>query len=89
MIKLILSTFFLVFLAELGDKTQLTTMLLSTQSQSKVAVFIGASTALILSSLLGIILGSTINKYISTHLLQITSGIAFIIIGIMLLFNKI
>lgn len=89
MIKIIFSTFFLVFLAELGDKTQLTTMLLSTQSQSKAAVFIGASIALIFSSLLGIIVGSTINKYISAHLLQITSGIAFIIIGILLLFNKI
>ncbi|HBN28326.1 MAG TPA: hypothetical protein DD421_04720, partial [Clostridiaceae bacterium] len=43
MLKIIFSTFFLVFLAELGDKTQITTMMLASESKSKTAVFIGSA----------------------------------------------
>ncbi|TDT50489.1 TMEM165/GDT1 family protein [Fonticella tunisiensis] len=88
MLKIIISTFLLVFIAELGDKTQITTMLLSAQSQSKVAVFLGSSLALICSSLAGVILGTIINKYIPPNVIQISAAIAFIVIGILLLLNK-
>lgn len=88
MFKIMLSTFLLVFVAELGDKTQLTTMMLSAQSGSKLAVFIGSSIALICASILGVLLGGVINKYIPANLIQTASAIAFIIIGILLLFNK-
>lgn len=89
MLKIMLSTFLLVFVAELGDKTQLTTMMLSAQSGSKMAVFIGSSLALICASIMGVILGSFINKYISPNLIQTASAVAFIAIGFLLLFNKI
>lgn len=89
MLKIMLSTFLLVFVAELGDKTQLTTMMLSAQSGSKLAVFIGSSVALICASLLGVLLGSILDKYIPTNLIQTASAIAFIVIGVLLLFNKI
>lgn len=89
MLKIMLSTFLLVFVAELGDKTQLTTMMLSAQSGSKLAVFIGSSVALICASILGVLLGSLINKYIPANLIQTASAIAFIIIGVLLLFNKV
>jgi Ca2+/H+ antiporter, TMEM165/GDT1 family len=88
MTKIIFSTFMLVFLAELGDKTQLTTMLLSAQSDSKLAILIGSSAALICASVLGVLLGSVINKYIPTSVIQTGSAIAFIVIGVLLLFNK-
>lgn len=88
MLKIMLSTFLLVFVAELGDKTQLTTMMLSAQSGSKLAVFIGSSIALICASLLGVIVGGFLNKYIPTSLIQTASAVAFIIIGVLLLFNK-
>lgn len=88
MIKIIFSTFFIVFIAELGDKTQLATMLISSQSPSKVAVLIGSSFALVCSSILGVLLGSVLNKYIPPNLLQTASAIAFISIGILLLFHK-
>ncbi|QCX33599.1 TMEM165/GDT1 family protein [Caloramator sp. E03] len=89
MLKIILTTFILVFIAELGDKTQITTMLLSAEYHSKLSVFIGSSLALVCSSLLGVLLGSIINKYIPPYIIQLASSIAFIIIGILLLFNKI
>ncbi len=89
MIKLIISTFFLVFIAELGDKTQLTTMLLSAQSGSKLSVFIGSSLALVCSSLVGVILGSVLNKYIPAVYIQKAAALAFIVIGVLLLLNKI
>lgn len=86
--KTIISTFFLIFLAELGDKTQLSTMLLASKSNSIWYVFIGSAIALILSSLVGVLAGSVINKYIPQVYIQICSGIAFIIIGSLLLAGK-
>lgn len=88
MIKIILSTFFIVFIAELGDKTQLATMLISSQSNSRVAVLLGSSLALILSSILGVLLGSVLDKYIPSNILQLASAVAFIAIGIILLFHR-
>ena len=89
MIKIIFSTFLIVFLAELGDKTQLATMLISSRSPSKIAVLIGSSIALVCSSILGVILGSILNKYIPPNILQLASAIAFIVLGIFLLIHKI
>lgn len=88
MLKLIISTFLLVFLAELGDKTQLTTMMLAAKSQSKIGIFIGSSLALVCASLVGVLLGSVISKYIPQNVIQTAAAVAFIIIGILLLFNK-
>jgi Ca2+/H+ antiporter, TMEM165/GDT1 family len=86
--KTLFTVFFLVFIAELGDKTQLSTMLLASKADSIWIVFIGASLALILSSLLGVALGSVINKFIPQLYIQIGSGIAFLIVGILLIFGK-
>jgi Ca2+/H+ antiporter, TMEM165/GDT1 family len=88
MIKIIISTFFIVFIAELGDKTQLATMLISSQSNSKVAVLIGSSVALVCSSILGVLVGSVLNKYVPPNILQFASAIAFIFIGALLLFHR-
>ena len=88
MIKTILSTFLLVFIAELGDKTQLSTMLLSSKSNSIMAVFIGASLALICSSFLGVFAGAYITKYIPPHYIQNSAGILFIIMGVLILSGK-
>lgn len=88
MLKSIFSTFILVFLAELGDKTQLSTMLLASKSKSIWFVFIGSACALVLSSLIGVLAGSVINKYIPASYIQFCSGVAFIIIGSLLIFGK-
>ena len=88
MLKPILSAFVLVFLAELGDKTQLSTMLLASRSKSIWYTFIGSAVALVLSSFIGVLAGSVINKYIPACYIQICSGVAFVIIGLLLVFGK-
>ncbi len=87
--KTIFTTFLLVFLAELGDKTQLSTMLLASKSKSIWYVFIGSALALTLSSLIGVLAGSIINKFIPQSYIQVCSGIVFIIIGLLLILGKI
>jgi putative Ca2+/H+ antiporter (TMEM165/GDT1 family) len=80
-------TFFVVFgtvfLAELGDKTQLATVLFASKtSVSLMTVFAAASLALILSSALAVAAGSLISHYVDTRYLSMVAGIGFIIIGI-------
>jgi len=89
MIKMILSTFILVFIAELGDKTQITTMLLVAKNNSIWPVFIGASLALVCSSLVGVFAGNILSKYIPPSFIQTGAAVAFIIVGVLLLFGKI
>ena len=89
MLRTILTTFMIVFIAELGDKTQLQTMILATQSKSIWYVFIGASLALVLSSLIGVFAANFLNKFIDPSHLQTGSGLVFIVIGFLTLFGKI
>lgn len=88
MLNTILYTFFLVFIAELGDKTQIATMLLSAKSNSIMSVFIGSSLALIFSSFLGVFAGSYITKYIPPHYIQNSAGVLFIVMGILILSGR-
>lgn len=85
----IVTTFGLVFLAELGDKTQLATMLLAAQDKPVWGVFLGAASALILSSLVGTFAGVALSRFLPPHSLQTGAGIAFIFIGSLLLLGKI
>jgi len=78
----------LVFLAELGDKTQLSTMLLAAHNESYLSVFLGASLALIANAFIGVFLGSFISKSIPMPYIHTAAGIAFIIIGILLITQK-
>ncbi len=88
-IKVILSTFALVFVAELGDKTQLATMLLSAESKSPFQVFLGAAAALVLSAALGVLLGEFLTRLVPQSYITTGAGVAFIALGILLLFGKI
>ena len=85
LLTLLLTTFITVFLAEMGDKTQLTTITLSSTTNKPLAVFIGSSIALVLATLLGALAGSSISNLIPAFLLKQLSGIVFLIIGINLL----
>ena len=85
LLTLLFTTFITVFLAEMGDKTQLTTITLSSTTNKPVAVFIGSSIALILATLLGVLAGGSIANLIPDFLLKLLSGIVFLIIGINLL----
>jgi putative Ca2+/H+ antiporter (TMEM165/GDT1 family) len=81
--KVLLTVFATVFVAELGDKTQLATMLYAADREvSKLTVFLGASLALVLASGIGVIAGSLLSEYISEKVLQYIAGAGFILIGI-------
>lgn len=81
--KILSTVFTAVFIAELGDKTQLATMLFaSDKDTSKLTVFIGASLALILTSAIGVLAGSVISQYVSEKTLSYLAGAGFIAIGI-------
>ena len=87
--KLLITTFATVFLAELGDKTQLTTVAFAASGKSPWMVFIGAAFALILSTLLGVIVGTTLQKVLPVRIIHIVAGIIFIMIGILLIIKNI
>jgi putative Ca2+/H+ antiporter (TMEM165/GDT1 family) len=82
-LKILLTVFLTVFVAELGDKTQLATMLFAADQQvSKWTVFLGASLALVATSALGVIAGGVLSNLISPKQLQLIAGGGFIAIGI-------
>ena len=85
LLTLLFTTFVTVFLAEMGDKTQLTTITLSSTTNKPLAVFIGSSIALILATLLGALAGGSIANLIPAFILKLISGIVFLIIGFNLL----
>jgi len=81
--KVLITVFTAVFIAELGDKTQLATMLFAADKEvSKLTVFIGASLALILASAIGVLAGSVISEYVSEKHLHYIAGVGFIAIGL-------
>jgi len=81
--KVLLTVFAAVFVAELGDKTQLATMLFAADKNvSKLTVFVGASLALILASAIGVLAGSAISNYVSEKHLNYIAGIGFVAIGL-------
>ena len=82
------TAFLTLFLAELGDKTQLAVITMSAKAESKVAVFAGASLALILVTLLGVLFGSLLTQFIPVEWLQRIVAVAFITIGVLMLFGK-
>ena len=79
-----LTTFTTVFLAELGDKTQLAALLLSAESGRPVLVFVGASLALISSSLVGVLLGRWLSRVLPPQQLERLAGILMIGLGLWL-----
>jgi putative Ca2+/H+ antiporter (TMEM165/GDT1 family) len=81
--KVFSTVFVAIFIAEIGDKTQLATMLFAADKEvSKFTVFIGAALALILASAIGVFAGTIISQYISEKHLQYIAGVGFITIGI-------
>lgn len=86
--KIFIAIFASVFIAELGDKTQLATMLFAADKEvSKYTVFLAASAALIVASAIGVLAGSLMSEYINEKYLHYVAGIGFIGIGIFTLYN--
>ncbi len=81
-LKLLLTVFGMVFLAELGDKTQLATLLFAADASAhRLTVFIGASLALILASAISVLAGGVVSAYVDPKYLSYVAGIGFMVIG--------
>ena len=85
--SIFITTFTTIFIAELGDKTQLATLILSAESGKPIIVFIGSSLALISSSLVGVLIGKWLSKKISPNKFGLFTGLLMIIISIFLAFD--
>ncbi|MFK7831436.1 MAG: TMEM165/GDT1 family protein [Congregibacter sp.] len=86
--KIFLTIFGAVFIAELGDKTQLATLLFATDKEvSKYTVFVAASAALIVATALGVLAGALLAEYINEKYLHYVAGVGFIGIGFFTLYN--
>ena len=87
-LSLLFSTFITVFIAELGDKTQLATLTISGTSSKPLAVFLGSASALVFASLLGALAGGSISNFVPEVYLKSIASLTFFIIGIKLLINS-
>ena len=89
MLKAFFSIFATVFLAEIGDKTQLATMLFASEAKtSKWLVFAAASLALICAAAIGVLVGAQIERFVSPRTLKVVAGVGFIAIGVWTLVSR-
>ena len=87
-LKTFLLVFGTVFVAELGDKTQLATLLYSSNgASSRWHVFLAAALALIVSTAIAVVAGGLVGKVVPTRYLQIAAGVGFIVVGVWTLFK--
>jgi putative Ca2+/H+ antiporter (TMEM165/GDT1 family) len=88
-VRSLLPIFLSILLAELGDKTQLATLLFATDPKlSRVGVFVASASALTVSSLFAVLLGDQITRLVSPTLLETLAGIGFVVIGLWMLLAK-
>ena len=88
LLSLLFSTFITVFIAELGDKTQLATLTISGTSKKPLAVFLGSASALVFASLLGALTGGSISTFVPEVILKSIASVTFFIIGLRLFINS-
>jgi putative Ca2+/H+ antiporter (TMEM165/GDT1 family) len=86
--KLLLSTFGLVFLAELGDKTQLATFTLAASGRSRLAVFLGAAGALVVTSAIAVLLGEGVARAVPESWIRRAAGLGFLALGVLFLLDR-
>jgi len=89
MSKAFFSVFITVFLAEIGDKTQLATMLFAADEKSnKWIIFAGSALALVCAAAIGVLVGAQIERFVSPRTLKLVAGIGFIAIGLWTIVSK-
>jgi len=86
--KIFETAFVTLFLAELGDKTQLAVITMTAKTDSKLSIFLGASLALVVVTLIGVLAGGVLAEFIPTEWLQRIVAAGFIVIGVLMLFGK-
>jgi putative Ca2+/H+ antiporter (TMEM165/GDT1 family) len=85
--KTVTTSFFLIAIAELGDKTQLAIIALSAEYNATIQVFLGSMLAFALTTALGVVLGKIISRYISARYIKIGSSLIFIVFGALFIFE--
>ena len=86
--RVLATTFGIIFLAEIGDKTQLAAMTLTADTKKPWAVFLGAAFALTTVSALGVLVGNIIGTHLPIFWVKRVAALAFIVIGLLMLFGK-
>lgn len=86
--RVTLVSFGSILLAEMGDKTQLATLLLSARSQNPVVIFFGAAAALISTSLIGVWAGAWVARWFPPRWIKTVAGLGFVLIGLTLLWGS-
>ena len=86
-LSIFITTFTTIFIAELGDKTQIATLMLSAESGKPTIVFLGSSLALISSSIVGVLIGKWVSKKISPRKFTLFTGALMILISIFLAYE--
>ena len=85
-LKLFATVFSTIFIAELGDKTQLATLLYASDAaHPKLTVFAASASALVLTSAIGVLAGSLVSDYVSPGVLRWVAGLGFIAVGLWIL----
>ncbi len=86
--KLFASTFVSIFVAEMGDKTQLATLSLASGGSSRWAVFAGSALALVATSAIAVIAGEAVSRVVPPIWLQRGAGVVFLVLGVLFLLGK-
>lgn len=86
--RVIITTFGVIFLAEMGDKTQLAAMTMAANTKKPWAVLIGASVALACVSAIGVVVGGALGHYLPLVWIKRAAAVAFIAIGVLILIGK-
>lgn len=89
MLRTFFSVFLTIFLAEVGDKTQLATILFASEAKvSKWLIFSAAALALVVAAAIGVLVGAQVERFVSPRTLKIVAGVGFIAIGIWTIVSK-
>jgi putative Ca2+/H+ antiporter (TMEM165/GDT1 family) len=87
--KTFFTVFFTVFVAEIGDKTQLATMLFASEAKvSKWVIFAGSALALTLAAAIGVIVGAQLERLVLPRTLKLVAGAGFIVIGLWTMLSR-
>ncbi|WP_022853080.1 TMEM165/GDT1 family protein [Thermodesulfatator atlanticus] len=86
--KLFLTIFLTIFLAEIGDKTQLATLMFSAKNENRMLVFVAVATALVMATAISVIAGKFLETLIPLRYIRLAGGFLFIILGVLMLTGK-
>jgi len=86
--RVFVTTFGAIFLAEMGDKTQLAAMTLAAETKRPLTVFVGAALALACVSALGVVVGGALGHFLPLEWIKRAAAVGFIVIGVLILLDK-